>query len=189
MATVIAVPFRSGPSDGSSNIDYWGDGNYRHKLDILTRRRWRSGGAPVLVYIHGGAWVIGDKREQGIPMMHELVQRGWVCVVHQLPAQPQGHLARPHRGLQAGGGLGPGAHRRVRGGPRVHRRLRGIGRRPPVGPAGPDARATEWQPGFEDLDTSVDACLPFYGVYDMTGHPGGRAPTGPDSSTCSSAGS
>jgi acetyl esterase/lipase len=29
----------------------------------------------------------------------------------------------------------------------------------------------EWQPGFEDLDTSVDACLPFYGVYDTTGDP------------------
>jgi acetyl esterase/lipase len=28
-----------------------------------------------------------------------------------------------------------------------------------------------WQPGFEDLDASVDACLPFYGVYDMTGDP------------------
>jgi acetyl esterase/lipase len=28
-----------------------------------------------------------------------------------------------------------------------------------------------WQPGFEDLDASVDACLPFYGVYDTTGDP------------------
>jgi acetyl esterase/lipase len=28
-----------------------------------------------------------------------------------------------------------------------------------------------WQPGFEDLDTSVDACVPFYGVYDTTGDP------------------
>ena len=26
-----------------------------------------------------------------------------------------------------------------------------------------------WQPGFEDADTSVDACVPFYGVYDFTG--------------------
>ncbi len=29
----------------------------------------------------------------------------------------------------------------------------------------------EWQPGFEDADTSVDACIPFYGVHDMTGDP------------------
>jgi acetyl esterase/lipase len=25
----------------------------------------------------------------------------------------------------------------------------------------------EWQPGFEDVDTSVAAALPFYGVYDL----------------------
>ncbi len=33
------------------------------------------------------------------------------------------------------------------------------------------ANDPEWQPGFEDADTSVDACLPFYGVHDMTGSP------------------
>ncbi|HEX3946052.1 MAG TPA: prolyl oligopeptidase family serine peptidase, partial [Acidimicrobiales bacterium] len=26
-----------------------------------------------------------------------------------------------------------------------------------------------WQPGFESADTSVDACVPFYGVMDLTG--------------------
>src|SRR4029450_4266482 len=25
----------------------------------------------------------------------------------------------------------------------------------------------EFQPGFEDVDTSVTACVPFYGVYDL----------------------
>ncbi len=33
------------------------------------------------------------------------------------------------------------------------------------------ANDPEWQPGFEDADTSVDACIPFYGVHDMTGSP------------------
>ncbi len=47
----------------------------------------------------------------------------------------------------------------------------------------------EWQPGFEDMDTSVDACLPFYGVYDTTGDPelSGRL-RARDSSTSSSDG-
>ena len=56
----------------------------------------------------------------------------------QLPAEPPGHLAGAHRRLQAGGGLGPGPHRRVRGRPGVHRRLGGLGRRPPRRPGGPD---------------------------------------------------
>src|SRR3989442_2578192 len=29
------------------------------------------------------------------------------------------------------------------------------------------ANAPEYQPGFEDTDTSVTACVPFYGVYDL----------------------
>ena len=39
---VIAVPFRWRGIQRVRNIDYWGDGNYRHKLDILTP----AGGAP-----------------------------------------------------------------------------------------------------------------------------------------------
>ncbi len=34
--------------------------------------------------------------------------------------------------------------------------------------AGLTANAPEFQPGFEDADTSVAAAVPFYGVYDLT---------------------
>jgi len=51
----------------------------RHRLDV-----WRTSttplGAPVIFYLHGGAWTFGDKREQGRPMLHEFVRRGWVVV-------------------------------------------------------------------------------------------------------------
>jgi len=51
--------------------------------------------APVLLYVHGGSWTFGDKREQGRPMLHEFVRRGWIAVVpnyrlaprHPWPAQ------------------------------------------------------------------------------------------------------
>jgi acetyl esterase/lipase len=33
----------------------------------------------------------------------------------------------------------------------------------------------EYQPGFEDADTRVSACVPFYGVYDLGGITGDRA--------------
>src|SRR5271169_4107794 len=66
----------------------------RHRLDV-----WRSAqtpsDAPVVFYVHGGAWTFGDKREQGRPMLHEFVARGWVVVTcnyrlaprHPWPAQ------------------------------------------------------------------------------------------------------
>ena len=85
----IAIPFRWRGIRRIRNIDYWGDGNYRHKLDILSRRAVPPEGAPVLVYIHGGAWVMGDKRQQGIPMMHELARRGWVCVAINYRLSPR----------------------------------------------------------------------------------------------------
>ena len=34
---------------------------------------------PMLLQIHGGGWVYGDKERQGQPLMAELASRGWVC--------------------------------------------------------------------------------------------------------------
>ena len=116
LAVVVAPgrwpsPSASAGSGASATSTTTGDGLYRHKLDVLVRRADPPSGAPVLVYIHGGAWVIGDKREQGLPMLHELVAARLGVRGHQLPAQPQGHVARPHRRLQAGPRLGAGPHR------------------------------------------------------------------------------
>ena len=36
--------------------------------------------APVLLQVHGGGWTIGTKDQQGIPLMHHLAAKGWVCV-------------------------------------------------------------------------------------------------------------
>jgi len=176
---VIAVPFRFRSIRRVRSIDYWGGGNYRHKLDILTRRDPVPDGAPVMVYIHGGAWIIGDKREQGVPMMHELVSRGWVCVSINYRLSPRAswpaHIVdckrsvawvRQHIGEYGGdpsfiavSGGSAGGH------------LSSLLALTPNEP--------EWQPGFEDADTSVDACVPFYGVYDVTGDPDASGAYGP----------
>jgi len=152
------------------HIDYVGDGARRHRLDVIVRRHDPpTAGAPVLLYLHGGAWVIGDKREQGLPMLHELARRGWVTVTANYglgprarwPAQVvdakralawvKGHIAE-HGGspgcvVVSGGSAG--GHLAA---------LLALSAGDPT-----------WQPGFEDVDTSVAACVPFYGVYDFTG--------------------
>ncbi|MFZ1062578.1 MAG: DUF3293 domain-containing protein [Acidimicrobiales bacterium] len=51
----------------------------RHRLDVW-RMSTTPSNAPVIFYVHGGAWTFGDKREQGRPMLHEFVRRGWVAV-------------------------------------------------------------------------------------------------------------
>jgi acetyl esterase/lipase len=150
------------------NIDYAGDGLRKHRLDVIRRRGAAPTGAPVLVYIHGGAWVIGDKREQGLPLLHELARRGWVAVTINYRLSPRAtwpdHIVDCKRALAW-----------------VHAHIAEYGGDPGFvavsgGSAGahlaallaltPGDRAL--QPGFEDEDVSVDACVPFYGVYDMT---------------------
>ena len=169
----LAVPLRFRSVERIRNLDYWGDGNYRHKLDVIRSRRDRPASGPVLVYIHGGAWMIGDKREQGIPMMHELARRGWVCVAINYRLSPRAtwpaHVVDCKRALAwvrehiADYGGDPGFVAVSGGSAGGH--LAAL--------VALTAGDPEWQPGFEDGDTRVDACVPFYGVYDLTGRNSG----------------
>ena len=60
----------------------------RQRLDV-----WRMSTtplhAPVVLYVHGGSWIMGDKREQGRPMLHEFVRRGWIAVVPNYRLAPR----------------------------------------------------------------------------------------------------
>jgi acetyl esterase/lipase len=164
-----AVPLRGRSVGITKNIDYWGDGDRRHRLDIYRARRTAPEGAPVMVYIHGGAWVMGEKREQGKPMMYELVARGWVCVAINYRLSPRAtwpaHIVDAKKAV-----AWVKAHIAEYGGDPSFVAVSG-------GSAGGHLCAllaltpgdASFQPGFEDADTSVDACVPFYGVMDMTG--------------------
>jgi len=150
------------------NVDYGGDGLRAQRLDIIRRRSEPPRGAPVLVYIHGGAWVIGDKREQGLPLLHELARRGWVTVTINYRLSPRAtwpdHIVDCKRAV-----AWVREHIAEYGGDPGFIAVSG-------GSAGGHLSALlaltpgdlAFQPGFEDADASVDVCVPFYGVYDMT---------------------
>ena len=52
----------------------------RGLLDIYTSEVTPAAGAPVLLQVHGGGWTIGNKDQQGLPLMQHLAAKGWVCV-------------------------------------------------------------------------------------------------------------
>jgi len=174
-----AVPFKSRAVGTTCNIDYWGDGIRRHRLDVYRSRLAPPEKAPVMVYIHGGGWVIGDKREQGKPMMYELVARGWVCVAINYRLSPKAtwpdHIVDAKRAV-----AWVKEHIEEFGGDPAFVAVSG-------GSAGGHLCALlalsegdpAFQPGFEAADTSVQACVPFYGVMDLTGSPEGSARFGP----------
>jgi acetyl esterase/lipase len=174
-----AIPLRSRAVQASCNIDYWGDDAPRHRLDVYHSRLAPPVKAPVMVYIHGGAWVIGNKREQGKPMMYELVARGWVCVAINYRLSPKAtwpdHIVDAKRAV-----AWVKEHIAEYGGDPSFVAVSG-------GSAGGHLCALlalsdgdpAFQPGFEDADTAVQACVPFYGVMDMTGSPEGSRRFGP----------
>ena len=148
------------------NIQYAPGGGRRHRLDVY-RPRAGVEGAPVLLQIHGGAWVIGDKAQQGLPLMLHLAARGWVCVANNYRLSPRAtfpdHLVDCKLALSW-----------------VREHIAEYGGNPDFvvvtgGSAGGHlaslvaltANDPVFQPGFEGVDTSVSACVPFYGVYDL----------------------
>ncbi len=64
----------------------------KHRLDVY-RPKNGADDSRVLLFLHGGAWVSGTKKNQGLPMITALAGAGWTCVTadyrlgpaHRLP--------------------------------------------------------------------------------------------------------
>ncbi|MCH9642423.1 MAG: alpha/beta hydrolase [Actinomycetia bacterium] len=126
----------------------------------------RDGKAPVLLQVPGGAWAIGMRRPQAYPLLSHLADHGWVCVSIDYRVSPRhswpDHMVDVKRALawikehidEYGGdpdfvavtGGSAGGH------------LSSL--------AALTADDPQFQPGFENADTSVVAAVPIYGRYD-----------------------
>jgi acetyl esterase/lipase len=151
------------------------DGGTRARLDVYRRRDVDLHDAPVLIQVHGGGWTIGDKSQQGLILMNRMAARGWVCVAmnyrlapkHPFPAQIEDvkrAIAWTREHIASYGG--DPSYLVITGGS-AGGHLASLAALTP--------KVAEYQPGFEDADTTVSACVPFYGVYDMGGVTGDKA--------------
>jgi acetyl esterase/lipase len=146
-----------GPDTRDNLLDVW-----RHR-DIKVGDR-----APVLLQIPGGAWTVNGRRPQGYPLMSRMAELGWVCVSIDYSKSPRkswpAHIIDVKRALAW-----------------VRENIADYGGDPDFvavtgGSAGGHlaslvaltANDPRLQPGFEDVDTTVQAAAPFYGVYDLT---------------------
>ncbi|HET6153542.1 MAG TPA: alpha/beta hydrolase [Marmoricola sp.] len=156
------------------NINYR-DGGSRARLDIYRPEGVDLANAPVLIQIHGGGWTMGDKSQQGLILMNRMAARGWICVAinyrlaprNPFPAQiidVKRAIAWTRENIASYGG--DPAYLVLTGGSAGGHLAALAATTPGV---------TDYQPGFEDADTSVSACVPFYGVYDLGGITGDKA--------------
>jgi acetyl esterase/lipase len=120
---------------------------------------------PILIHIHGGAWVTGKKGQMGRPLVHDMAQQGWlVCDIeyrlgpeHRYPAMIVDVLSAIHwiktNAEQYGGrgdfvavtGGSAGGHLTA---------LTGL-------------MSAAQRREYVDGDTSVQLVAPFYGRYDL----------------------
>jgi len=139
----------------------------RNVLDVY-QPELAAGPLPVVMQIHGGGWVIGNKTQQGQPLLYRLARNGFVGVsinyrlapksvfpdqvidVKRAIAWTREHIAEyggdPNTIILTGGSAG--GH------------LSSLAALTP--------NQAQYQPGFEGVDTSVAACMPFYGPTDFT---------------------
>src|SRR3954452_11347184 len=50
----------------------------RRKLDVYLPPDEFDEPRPAIVHVHGGAWMIGSRREQGVPLLGHMAANGWV---------------------------------------------------------------------------------------------------------------
>ena len=123
--------------------------------------------APTLVYVHPGSWMRGRPGRQARAMFYRLALRGWVVLDIRYPLSPVAtfpdHLIGVKRAIawakQDGAGLGIDPRRVAISGGSSGAHLAAL--------AALTAHDLGLQPGFEQADTSVVACVPFYGIYDL----------------------
>lgn len=158
------------------NVVFAKAGGQKLRLDIYHPPADTRRPAPAVIHIHGGGWVVGDKREQGVPLMTVLSDRGFV-------------------GFNVNYRLSPGATwpehlidiKRAIAWVREHAEEYGVDPSYVAvagGSAGGHLTAmvsltqgqVDLQPGFEDADTSVQAAVCLYAVYDITNEDQRHAP-------------
>lgn len=137
-----------------------------HLLDLHLPED-RSVSHPVLLQIHGGGWRRGTKERDARPLVYSMAKNGWVCVSIAYRLSPAAtfpdHLVDVKRAIAW-----------------IRENIEQWGGDPSFvavtgGSAGGHLAAlaaltsddATYQPGFEQADTSVQACVPLYGIHDL----------------------
>ena len=146
----------------------------RNKLDIYRGTKISSPplGRPVVLHIHGGAWMIGNKYQQAQPLIKYLAQNGWICLdinyrlatTDRYPAciiDVKKAIVWVKENIERYGG--DSSFIVITGGS-AGGHLSALAALTP--------NSAEFQPGFEMKDTQVQAVIPIYGIYDLEARPG-----------------
>ena len=165
--TLLAIPIRGRSVVKIKNVPFRRVAGRTLKLDVFHNRSPDTHRL-VFVYVHGGAWVMGSRREQGLPIVHHLARNGWLCFSLSYRLSPGAgwpdHLVDIKAGLawvrDHASEYGGDPSFLVISGGSAGGHLAAM--------AGLTVNQPHYQPGFDEANTSVDVVVPIYGIYDMT---------------------
>jgi acetyl esterase/lipase len=137
------------------------------KLDVY-RGRGGPGNRPALLYVHGGAWTFGDKTEQGLPLMHQLAGRGWVCFTANYRLSPGATFPDHLEDIKAALAWIRDHGEEYGADPSFVAVCGGSAGGHIAALVGLTENDPRYQPGFEEADTSVQAAVLLYPITDVT---------------------
>jgi acetyl esterase/lipase len=136
-------------------------------LDVY-RDRSLSGPRPALLQIHGGSWTGGDRRRQARPLLHRLAADGWTALSASYPLSPTATFPDQLIGLKRALAWMRGPEGRAHGvDPDTIVVTGGSAGGHLAALVALTANRPGYQPGFAESDTSVAACITFYGIFDF----------------------
>jgi acetyl esterase/lipase len=136
-------------------------------LDVWRKKDEGTGQRPVLVFIPGGAWVFGSRTLQGHALMAHLARRGWVCLSVQYRTSPRHRWPRQMTDVKAAIAWARANAQEFGGDPNFVA-VAGCSAGGHLATlAGLTGNDPQWQAKLPaDADTSVDAVVSVYGLYD-----------------------
>jgi acetyl esterase/lipase len=164
---LAAAPLRGRRVEKIKNVPFHRVAGRVLRLDVY-RSREGADKRPALLYIHGGAWTMGDKTEQGLPLLHHLAREGWVCFTANYRLSPGAtfpdHLNDAKAALvwirEHGEQYGADPSFVAVSGGSAGGHIAAL-----VGLTANDPR---YQADFEEVDTSVQATVLLYAITDVT---------------------
>lgn len=136
-------------------------------LDIWRRGRALTTPAPVLVYVPGGAWVVGSRILQGHALMSQFAEQGWICLGVQYRTSPQHRWPRHIEDVKAAIAWARANIAKYGGDPEFVAVAGSSAGGHLASLAGLTPNDPQWQTELPTgSDTSVDAVVSLYGRYD-----------------------
>ena len=166
------VRFRRGGVRCQRDIAY-GPAGKRNLLDVYSPMI-EGDHRPVLLQVHGGAWLVGHKGEQALPLMHHMAALGWVVVAINYRLAPSATFPDPVVDVKRAIAWIRDNIAEYGGDPRFLAITGGSAGGHLAALTALSPNYAPWQPGFESADTRVQAAMPLYGVYDLSDRAGIR---------------